>query len=154
MIEIIDVQTQADIASAKTIFLEYLAFIERELGETLTFQNTDTEFSDFPNRYAGLFLAKISQKPAAACAVKLFSPGICELKRLYVRPEFRGHNLGLKLTQTSLAFARTQGFRQMYLDTNPGLTHANRLYEALGFRDIEKYYDNPLMCSRYMALDL
>ena len=90
----------------------------------------------------------------AACGLKPFKPGICELKRLYCRPNGRGHNLGLKLTETTIIEARQQGYKQIYLDTDPGLTHANAIYEALGFADIERYYDNPMGCSRYMALKL
>lgn len=150
-IDIFHAQSLADIQSAKAIMLDYIDFIERELGETLTFQGTDTEFSDFPKSYDVLLLAKVDGKPAAACAVKPFKTGICELKRLYARPKFRGHKLGLKLTEESLKRAKALGYNEMYLDTNPGLIHANRLYENLGFKDIEKYYDNPLMCSRYMS---
>mgnify|MGYP000621717952 CR=1 FL=1 len=150
-IDIIHAKSLADIQSAKDIMLKYIKFIERELGETLTFQGTDTEFANFPNSYDVLLLAKVDGKPAGACAVKPFNTGICELKRLYALPEFRGHKLGLKLTVESLRRAKALGYSEMYLDTNPDLTHANALYERLGFVDIEKYYDNPLVCSRYMA---
>ena len=150
-VDILHAKSLADIQSAKDIMLEYLSFIERELGETLTFQGTNTEFSDFPKSYDVLLLAKVDGRPAAACAIKPFKTGICELKRLYALPEFRGHKLGLKLTEESLKRAKALGYNEMYLDTNPGLIHANRLYESLGFTDIEKYYDNPLVCSRYMS---
>ena len=150
-IDIIHAKSLADIQSAKDIMLKYLRFIERELGETLTFQGTHNEFSDFPHSYDVLLLAKVDGIPAAACAIKPFKTGICELKRLYALPEFRGHKLGLKLTEESLSRAKALGYQEMYLDTNPSLIHANRLYENLGFADIEKYYDNPLVCSRYMS---
>ena len=147
-------QTPEDIAAVKAIFLEYMAFIEDYLGESLNFQGTDKEFADFPATYDVLLLAKIGEKPVAACGVKLFKPGICELKRLYSRPSGRGHQLGRKLTQAAINEARTLGYITMYLDTDRGLTHANSIYEALGFKDIERYYDNPMGCSRYMALTL
>lgn len=147
-------QSTDDIAAVKSIFLEYMAFIENYLGESLNFQGTEKEFADFPNTYDALLLAKINQQPVAACGLKPFKPGICELKRLYCRPNGRGHKLGLKLTETTIIEARQQGYKQMYLDTDPGLTHANAIYEALGFADIERYYDNPMGCSRYMALKL
>jgi len=79
---------------------------------------------------------------------------ICELKRLYSRPKGRGRGLGKKLTQATIIAAREHGYKQIYLDTDPGLRHANAVYEALGFKDIERYYDNPMGCSRYMALTL
>lgn len=143
-----------DIAAVKAIFLEYLAFIENYLGETLDFQGTEKEFADFPKTYDALFLAKINGKPVGACGLKPFETDICELKRLYCRPDGRGHQLGLKLTQATITEARNQGYQKIYLDTDRGLTHANSIYEALGFKDIERYYDNPMGCSRYMALAL
>jgi len=85
--------------------------------------------------------------------LKPFKPGICELKRLYCKPAARGHGLGLKISQATLNKAREIGYAKIYLDTDHGLTHANAVYETLGFEDIEKYYDNP-MDSRFMALDL
>jgi len=75
------------------------------------------------------------------------------LKRLYCKPVGRGYGLGLKLSQAAVNHARALGYEQMYLDTDQGLIHANAIYEALGFQDIDKYYDNP-MDSRFMALGL
>ena len=147
-------QTPEDIAAVKAIFLEYMAFIEDYLGESLNFQGTDKEFADFPATYDALLLAKLSDKPVAACGIKPFKRGICELKRLYCRPEGRGHQLGRKLTEAAIIEARKLDYKTMYLDTDRGLTHANSVYEALGFEDIERYYNNPMGCSRYMALTL
>jgi len=143
-----------DIAAVKAIFLEYMEFIEDYLGESLSFQGTEKEFADFPQTYDALFLAKFDGEPVAACGLKPFKPGICELKRLYCRPAGRGYRLGQKLTEATISEARKKGYGQMYLDTDPGLTHANAVYEALGFTDIDRYYDNPMGCSRYMALKL
>jgi len=75
-------QTAADIAAVKSLFLEYLSFIENFLCQPLDFQDTETEFSTFPDLYDYLILAKLSDKPVAACGVKTFKPGIAELKRL------------------------------------------------------------------------
>lgn len=143
-----------DIAAVKAIFLEYLDFIEKFLGQSLGFQGTDKEFADFPQIYDALLLAKLDGQPVAACGVKPFKPAICELKRLYCRPAGRGYNFGLKLTEAAITQARTLGYSEMYLDTDRGLTHANAVYEGLGFTDIDRYYDNPMGCSRYMALSL
>ena len=147
-------QSVDDIAAVKAIFLEYMGFIENFLGESLNFQGTEKEFTDFPNTYDALLLAKVNNAPVAACGLKPFKPGICELKRLYCRPNGRGHQLGLRLTEATITEARRQGYAEMYLDTDRGLTHANAVYEGLGFQDIERYYDNPMGCSRYMALKL
>lgn len=144
-----------DITAVKAIFLEYMAFIEDYLGESLGFQGTDKEFADFPDVYDALILAKLGGEPVAACGIKPFKSGICELKRLYCRPAGRGHQLGRKVTEAAIVEARRLGYKQMYLDTDPGLTYANGVYEALGFTDIYRYYDNPMMGrSRYMALIL
>lgn len=152
--EIIHAKTDSDVAAVRAVFEDYLAFIEDYLGASLGFQGTQAEFATFPDMYDALYLAKLDGKPVAAVGVKPFKPGICELKRLYCRPEGRGHDFGRRLTMAATAFARDAGYRKMYLDTDAGLTHANAIYEALGFSDIEKYYDNPLGCSRYMALSL
>jgi len=143
-----------DIADVKAIFLEYLEFIERVLGEDLCFQGTEREFADFPHTYEHLFLAKVDGDPVAACGLKQFSQTESELKRLYCRPSGRGHGLGRKLTQAAIDQSKIDGYSRMLLDTNRDLEAANAIYESMGFVDIEKYYENPLVCSRYMALDL
>ena len=96
--QISEAKTEAEIAAVREIFLEYLQFVERYLGQDLSFQGTDKEFADFPQTYDALFLARLDGTPVAACGVKPFKPGICELKRLYCRPAGRGHGLGLKLS--------------------------------------------------------
>lgn len=145
--------TDSEIAAVREIFLEYLQFVERYLGRDLSFQGTEKEFADFPQTYDALFLAQLDGEPLAACGLKPFKPGICELKRLYCRPAGRGHGLGLKLSAAAIETARSLNYTAIYLDTDHGLTHANSVYETLGFRDIEKYYDNP-MDSRFMGLEL
>jgi len=152
-ISIIHAEAPEDIAAVRAIFLEYLQFVERYLGQDLSFQGTDKEFADFPQTYDALFLGISGGKPVAACGVKPFKPGICELKRLYCRPAARGLGLGLKLSEAALSEARALGYKHIYLDTDHGLIHANKIYETLGFQDIEKYYDNP-MDSRFMGLAL
>lgn len=151
---IIIAKTHQDIAQVKTIFLEYLDFIEDFLGAPLDFQNTQKEFKIFPKTYETLFLAKLDEQPVAACGIKSLKPGICELKRLYCRPDGRGHHLGRKLTQAAITGARELGYTHMYLDTVPELEHANAIYDNLGFVDIKRYYDNPNGCTRYMSLTL
>jgi len=150
-LEIKPAETTEDIAVVRAIFVEYLAFVEDYLGQTLAFQGTDKEFADFPQTYDALFLAELDGEPVAACGVKPFKDKICELKRLYCRPTGRGHGAGLKLCEAAIKAAINMGYMTMYLDTDHGLTHANSVYEKLGFRDIEKYYDNP-MDSRFMGL--
>ncbi len=151
----IDIATsKADVAAVKSIFLEYMEFIEDFLDTSLCFQGTDKEFGQFPSTYERLYLAKLDGHPVAACGIKPVRDDICELKRLYCRPQGRGHNLGELLTLASISGARDLGYAHLYLDTDPGLSHAVKIYEKLGFKDIERYYENPMGCSRYMALAL
>ena len=147
-------RSDEDVDHVKDLFLEYLKFIEDVLGESLCFQDTEREFKDLRAMYDDMFLAKLNGKPVAACGLKRFSETECELKRLYCRPSGRGHGLGEKLTVKCMEEGRRQGYTRMLLDTNRDLVAANAIYEKLGFTDIEKYYENPLGCSRYMALDL
>lgn len=148
-------ETAEEIAAVKAIFLDYLRFVEDFLGESLSFQGTETEFATFPGVYDALWLASVDDTPVGAVGIKPFRDDICELKRLFVRPAGRGHTLGRRLTEASIRGARDMGYVTIYLDTNAGLTHANAVYEGLGFRDIASYYDNPLGdSSRYMALAL
>ena len=154
MTQIFRAETPEDIAQVKSIFLEYLTFIEDLLDQSLCFQDTETEFKDFPKTYDQLLIAKLNGEAVAACGIKPLRGDICELKRLYCRPEGRGHGFGERLTLASLEAARSLGYKHMYLDTDPKLIHACKIYERLGFKDIERYYENPMGCSRYMALAL
>ena len=153
-IEIIEATSSQDVAAVKALFLEYIDFVQDFLGEDLTFQGTEKEFQSFPDIYDVLLLGKLNGIAVAACGIKPFKNDICELKRLYCSPQGRGHKFGEKLTRMSLQKAKSFGYKHMYLDTNPDLVHANKIYEALGFEDIDQYYENPLVCSRYMALQL
>ncbi len=146
-------QSEDDVAAVRALFLEYLQFVEHYLGQDLSFQGTEREFTNFPQTYDALFLAQLKGVPVGACGLKPFESGICELKRLYCKPTARGLGLGLKLCQSAVNLARDLGYKKIYLDTDFGLIHANAIYETLGFQDIEKYYDNP-MESRFMALAL
>ncbi len=152
--KIVIASSPEEVSAVKAIFLEYLDFIEGLLGAPFDPAGTQKEFDIFPEGYDRLYLAVIENQPVAACGVKTFKPGICELKRLYCRPEGRGHNLGVRLTEASIQGARDDGFKHMYLDTDPKLTHAIKIYEDLGFDYIERYYEKPNGCSRFMALAL
>ena len=153
-LEIVIAETPEDIEAVKSIFQEYLEFIEDFLCQPLDFQGTEKEFSTFPDVYDFLLLAKVKGEPVAACGVKAFKDDVAELKRLYARSSGRGHGLGEKLTVASMHESRRRGFKEMYLDTDPGLTHAVAIYEKLGFTDIPRYYENPMGCSRYMKISL
>ncbi len=142
-----------DIAAVKALFLDYLRFIEDYLGQSLSFQGTEAEFAGFPDRYDALWLATHDGRPVGAVGLKPFEGDTAELKRLWVAPGARGLGFGETLCRACIEGAREAGYKRLLLDTDRGLGHANAIYEALGFRDIEKYYDNP-MDSRFMALEL
>ncbi|NNE57510.1 MAG: GNAT family N-acetyltransferase [Hellea sp.] len=147
-------QSPEDIAAVKVLFLEYLEFIEDFLCQPLDFQDTKKEFASFPDVYEFILLAKLGGEPVAACGVKKFKPDIAELKRLYARATGRGHKLGERLTVAAMDEARRREFSEIYLDTDPALSHAVKIYRQLGFTDIDRYYDNPMGCSLYMKKSL
>lgn len=153
-IKIIRAKTPEDINSVRSIFLEYITFIEGYLEHSLNFQNTAEEFSNFPSVYKTLLLAKLNDDPVAACALKELPDNTCELKRLYCKPSGRGHKIGKSLVIRAIKDAKKIGYKKMYLDTNKGLKHANSIYEGLNFKDTDSYYANPMAETRYMSLIL
>jgi len=155
MIELIHVESGPNIGQIRTLFLEYA----RSLDFSLCFQSFDRELQELPAPYGlpdgRLILCKFDGKPAGCIALKKLEPGICEMKRLYVRPEFRGHQLGLKLATYLIDEARRAGYARMRLDTIPDtMQNAVSLYRTLDFKEIPPYYDNPLPHALYMELDL
>jgi putative acetyltransferase len=144
-----------DIARARELFKEYAAW----LGFSLCFQGFDQELATLPGKYASpagrLLLARCDGALAGCGALRPLEPGICEMKRLYVRPEFRGQRLGLRLTQRLIDEARGIGYELMRLDTVPSqMADANRLYRSLGFYEIPAYYNNPQPEVCYLELRL
>jgi ribosomal protein S18 acetylase RimI-like enzyme len=87
-------------------------------------------------------------------AIRPFSTNTCEMKRLYVRTEYRGIGIGRQLVRTAISAAREIGYEAIYLDTLPPMTAAIALYESLGFREIPPYYDSPIARTQFMKLDL
>lgn len=147
--------TSADqIATARRLFKEY----EASLGIELTFQGFAQEVAALPGAYAPpagrLYLASDGAEPAGCVALRPLSGGLCEMKRLYVRPAARGERLGRRLAETVIREAREIGYARMRLDTLPSMKEAFALYQTLGFREIAPYYENPIAGTRFMELDL
>jgi carbonic anhydrase len=101
-----------------------------------------------------LLLSEIDADPAGSVAVRNLDAATCELKRLYVRPTHRGHNLGRLLAEAALEVARALGYARIRLDTLPEMQPAQRLYESLGFHDIPAYYGEPIEGQRFMEAQL
>lgn len=139
---------------ARCLFREYESF----LNVDLCFQGFEEELSSLPGRYAppdgALLLAMIDGKAVGCVALRKLEDGICEMKRLYVKPEARGIALGRKLVDEIIATARKNGYALMRLDTLESLTAAIALYQQLGFHQVEPYYDNPLADALYWELEL
>jgi ribosomal protein S18 acetylase RimI-like enzyme len=155
MIEIIQASTPEQIAQTKILFLEYA----ESLGFSLCFQSFDEELAGLPGMYAPpegrLLIAYLGGEAVGCAALRKLSDGICEMKRLYVRPIARGQGIGKRLSEQVVSEARLIGYRRMRLDTiATQMQTAVALYRAQGFREIEPYRDNPIPGALYMELDL
>ena len=146
--------TPAQIQAARELFEEYAA----SLGFDLGFQNFASELDDLPGAYAapgGCLLLAIHQNQTAGCVgLRPLQVGICEMKRLYVRPQFRGLGMGKMLIEVAVRRAREIGYERIRLDTIAAMDKAQALYESANFIDIAPYYDNPLEGVRYLELTL
>lgn len=143
------------IARARELFLEYAA----SLGFSLCFQNFDEELAGLPGDYAPpdglLLLAEYEGELAGCVALHKLADDSCEMKRLYLRPRFRGKGLGRALGEKAIAEARQIGYLHMRLDTvEPVMKDAVAMYRAFGFREIAPYCKNPIAGALYMELDL
>ncbi len=148
-------ESPTQIARARELFLEYA----ESLGFSLCFQNFDEELADLPGDYAPpegrLLLAEYEAQLAGCVALHKLAPGICEMKRLYLRPPFRGKGLGRILTDRIIAEARHIGYQRMRLDTvEPVMKDAVAMYRKLGFHEIAPYCENPIAGAMYMELQL
>lgn len=147
--------SDAEIATARELFREYEAW----LGLDLCFQGFEAELAALPGKYAmpdgRLYLAYSDDNLAGCIALRKLEDGICEMKRLFVRDDFRGQRVGVQLIERVISDARAIGYSAMRLDTYPPkMGKAVSLYESHGFRQIEPYYDNPHSDVLFMELAL
>ena len=140
---------------------EYTDMIARQSGdvvECLKSQHLDAELLDMEKKsglpWGRLYLACADGKAAGCAAIARLDGEICELKRLYVRPEYRGRHIGNALMEQAISDARDIGYRYMRLDTFPFMEAAVRMYERRGFLPIEPYNDNPAAEAVFMELAL
>jgi putative acetyltransferase len=144
-----------DIQRARGLFEEYAS----GLGISLCFQNFDQELKNLPGDYAPpdgrLLLATQDDQLAGCVALRKLGPGVCEIKRLFVRPTFRGSGLGRVLVESIIDEASQLGYRHMRLDTLPGrMDKAIALYQSIGFVEIGPYCENPVEGAKFMELKL
>jgi putative acetyltransferase len=148
-------ESPTQIALARELFLEYA----KSLGFSLCFQNFDTELANLPGDYSPpdgrLLLVEYDGQIAGCVALHKLEEGICEMKRLYLRPDFRGKGLGRALANRIIAEARQIGYQRMRLDTvEPVMKDAVAMYRRIGFGEIPPYCNNPIAGALYMELVL
>ena len=144
----------AAIAQCRELFVEY----QQGLAVSLCFQQFDRELEGLPGDYARprgrLILARVAGEPAGCVALRPLGPDVAEMKRLYVRADYRGMGLGRTLAECVIDEARALGYRTLKLDTLPMMRAAQRLYTELGFVETAPYNDNPVDGVRFLALAL
>jgi ribosomal protein S18 acetylase RimI-like enzyme len=148
-------ETEGDLDAARRLFRAYV----ESLGFSLNFQDVEDELANLPGPYAppsgSILLAVVDDEPVGVVAVQpLDDEGACEMKRLYVDPNFRGQGIGRALAAAVVNEARTLGYDVMRLDTVDSMTAARQLYRSLGFEERDAYYHNPLDDAVYMERSL
>jgi GNAT superfamily N-acetyltransferase len=139
-----------DLDDVRVMLREYAAWLEVDL----CFQNFEEELAGLPGDYAPPRGRLLIAEGAGCVALRPLEEGICEMKRLYVRPDYRGSGLGRKLVHALIAEAKGIGYRKMRLDTMPKMDRAQGLYGSLGFREIAAYRYNPEPGARFLELEL
>ena len=154
MERIVHAGTSQQLEQARALFQEYAS----SLGFELDFQDFDDELARFPGEYSepsGCILLALSDGNAVGCvAVRALDPQICEMKRLYVVPKFRGRSIGRALAEGIVEEARRLGYARMRLDTVPPMEAAISLYKSLGFIRIPPYRHNPIKGASFMEIAL
>ncbi len=155
MIDIRQAESDEQIEEARTLFREY----EKSIGLDLCFQGFEGELAELPGKYSKpdgrLYIAYSMNNPAGCIALRKMHKDACEMKRLFVRDEFRGQTIGIQLVERLISDAREIGYTRMLLDTIPSkMGRALGLYQLHGFHEIPPYYDNPNSGVLFMELVL
>lgn len=143
-----------EIEVIKKLFNEYRVTFDYNL----CFKNYEKEIINLPDRYVlpdgRLYIAYVDNKPAGCVGLRRFDQESSEMKRLYLRPEFRGIGLGYQLAKTVMEDSIAEGYKFILLDTLPSMTQAHKVYQSLGFVKIAAYYDSTIKDTYYMRCDL
>jgi len=149
----------ADLDAVRTLLREYASYLNASVGEEhICMENYEKELATLPAPYQApggvILLALVESEAAGVIALKALTPlrsafpdeRACEMKRLWVRPQFRGMRLGSLLSERLIEEARARGYTAIYLDTMPGtMQAANRIYAGMGFAPVERYVNNPVL---------
>jgi GNAT superfamily N-acetyltransferase len=151
MIAIVDAAFPEDLETVRALFREYATGLEVDLD----FQDFDAEVAALPGKYARpggrLLLARDGDRIFGCVGLRPLSTEACEMKRLFVRPEARGLQLGRRLVERLCEEAKDAGYARMFLDTLPSMTAAQQLYADLGFVPTQAYVFNPVPGTKYLV---
>ncbi len=159
MLRIVPALSEAAISQARNLFREYAT----TPGVVSCLDDFERELASLPGLYAppgGRLLlaieesAEVPREAIGCAALRKWEPDACEMKRLYVRPAFRGKGAGRELVRSLIADARSIGYKKMLLDTLPSMKESHKLYRTLGFHEISAYQKNPIPEALFFELTL
>lgn len=157
-VSLLEAPSPQKLTEVRSLFSEYA----QSLGVDLCFQSFEAELANLPGDYGAprgaLLLAEMNGEPAGCCGLRPLDsvdyPNACEMKRLFVRPSFRGMGMGRRLTESALEIAAMLGYDCILLDTLDDMESARALYAELGFEEVPPYYYNPIPGAHYLMATL
>lgn len=153
-------ETSSDLELLRVLLREYVSHLNDSLGSAhICWNDVEKELDALPSPYQVLLIAFVvddkGEEETAGCVFLKPIEGACEMKRMWVRPQFQGLGIGRKLAEALIGRARQRGYTAMYLDTVPAaMKAAHHLYSTLGFVPVERYNDNPVPDVQFFRLNL